>query len=158
MSDVFRAVERPTPFDLERLSDGFRRGKTDWTIPQAFLAVLLSAAVADGSLGQEDAAELQLLARRSRALRELSPEQLGEAEVIATERLQGRPDGLKEACETLPEEMCLSAFAYCVDIVLSDGELLAFEAEFLDSLVMMMRLDPSQARRILEVLMLKNSY
>ena len=33
-------VEQKTPFDIDKLTDRFRRKSTDWSIPEAFLCIL----------------------------------------------------------------------------------------------------------------------
>jgi uncharacterized tellurite resistance protein B-like protein len=158
--NIFAAatVEEKSPFNLERLADQFKFKKTDWTIPEAFLGILLAAAYSDGSLSPEEVNEVRSLAQRTRTLKALSPNELAAANANVEKRLKDRPDGLKQACETLPADMCLPVFAHCVDIILSDGELLKPEADFLQSLVPMLDIDPNNARRVMEVLLLKNQY
>lgn len=152
------AVEEKTSFNLEKLSDKFRHRNTDWTIPEAFLCVLISAAMADGDFNVDERDTIMTLARRSRALSSLSPQDLATANNIVNERLHNRPNALEEACETLPADMCLPVFAHCVDIILSDGQLLQTEAQFLQSLVPKLDLNPDEARRVMEVLLLKGQY
>lgn len=158
--DVFSAtaVESHSPFDIEKLSNQFRYRKSDWTIPEAFLCILLSAANVDGQIAVEEEAEIMALASRSRALKSLGPNDLARANQVVHERLKNRPDGLKEACQTLPADMCLPVFAHCVDLILADGELLKPEAEFLQTLTKMLDIEEPNARRVMEVLLLKNQY
>lgn len=152
------AVEKKSPFDVEKLADRFRHRNTGWTIPEAYLGVLISAAMADGSFNTEEQQTIMTLARRSRALSALSPAALAQANDTVNERIHSRPEALKEACGTLPGDMVLPVFAHCVDIVLSDGELLKPEAEFLDRLRTMLDIDEENARRVMEVLLLKAQY
>lgn len=152
------AVESKSPFNLEKLADQFRHRKSDWSIPEAYIGILLSAAYADGNLAPEELEEIRALALRSRALKALSPNDLAAANRVAEERLQQRSNGLQEACETLPADMCLPVFAHCVDLILADGELLKPEAEYLDNLRSMLDIDPESARRVMEVMLLKNQY
>ncbi len=149
------AVEAKSPFDLERLSDKFRHRNTGWTIPEAILAVMVASAMSDGSFTQEEGDLIQKLALRSRALRSLSPADLAKANDVVNQRLAQNPNALKEACETLPSDMCLPFFAHCVDIMLADGELVKSEGEFLDRLATMLDLDQDHSRRVMEVLLLK---
>jgi uncharacterized tellurite resistance protein B-like protein len=74
------------------------------------------------------------------------------------QRLKDRANGLQEACESLPMDMRLPVFAHCVDIVLADGALLAIEAEFLNKITSFMALEAGDAKRILEVLLVKNRF
>ncbi len=152
------AVEEKSPFNLERLADQFRYKKSDWTIPEAFLGILLSAAYADGDLSPEEVQEIKALAMKTRTLKALQPNELSNANRVVEERLKTRANGLQEACETLPADMCLPVFAHCVDIILADGELLKNEADFLQSLIPMLDIEQDNARRVMEVLLLKNQY
>lgn len=151
-------VEEQSPFDLSKLADSFRHRNTGWTIPEAYLAVLVSSAVADGNFHAEEQEEIMRLARRSRALRAMSPTDLAAANERVNQRLQSNPQALSEAASTLPGEMCLPVFAHCVDIILADGDLTKSEGEFLDSLVPLLDIDATHARRIMEVLLLKAQY
>jgi uncharacterized tellurite resistance protein B-like protein len=161
--NIFQAAPEPAPaksaFDLNTLTEQFKTTRaTDWSIPEAFLCLLLSAAAADGNVAQEEQVEIQALARRSRALKTVSASQLAAANATVTQRLKDRPNGLQEACESLPMDMRLPVFAHCVDIVLADGALLAIEAEFLNKMMAYLGLDANDGKRILEVLLVKNRF
>jgi uncharacterized tellurite resistance protein B-like protein len=165
MSDVlniFQAAPEPpaqSTFDLNKLTEQFKTTRaTDWSIPEAFLCLLLSAAAADGNVAPEEQAEIQALARRSRALKTVNASQLATANATVMQRLKDRPNGLQEACESLPMDMRLPVFAHCVDIVLADGALLAIEAEFLNKITAYMALESGDAKRILEVMLVKNRF
>lgn len=154
--EAFTVAER-SPFDVDKLADQFRRRNTGWSIPEAYLGVLFAAAVADGAFGAEERFELESLAYKSRALSGLSPSALARANDVVIERFR-HPGALREACDTLPESMCLPVFARCVDIVLADGELTHEEAEFLHSLVPLLHVDEDDARKVVEVLLQKNRF
>ena len=98
------------------------------------------------------------LTRRSRVLKSVDARQLAQANAVATERTRNRPDGLREACEALPEDMRLSVFAHCVDIVLADGALLPAEADFLNRITAYFDLAELDARRVMEAILIKNRY
>ena len=145
------AVPEKSAFNLERLSDKFRHRNTGWTIPEAFLCILISAAMADGDFNVEERDTIMTLARRSRALSALSPQDLSAANDAVNERMHNRPNALEESCATLPADMCLPVFAHCVDIILSDGELLQTEAPWLESIIPLLDLTPEEARRAMAV-------
>jgi uncharacterized tellurite resistance protein B-like protein len=151
-------VEQKSPFDIDKLADSLRRRNTGWSIPEAFLCILYSAIAADGSFDPKEIEAIKSVVSRSRAMAALSPQALAKADDTVNERLQSRPNALQEACETLPTDMCLSVFAHCVDLILSDGQLLKTEADFLSDLARMLDLAPDDARRITEVLLLKAQY
>jgi uncharacterized tellurite resistance protein B-like protein len=151
-------VEQKSPFDIDKLADRFRRGNTGWSIPEAFLCILYAATAVDGSFDPKEIEAIKSVVSRSRAMAALSPQALAKADDAVNERLQSRPNALQEACETLPTDMRLPVFAHCVDIILSDGQLLKTETDFLSGLAKMLDLAPDDARRITEVLLLKAQY
>jgi uncharacterized tellurite resistance protein B-like protein len=158
-------IFQPTPakerseFDLNVLTEKFRSQLvTDWTIPQAFLCLLLSAAVSDGNFSQEERVEVQSLCLRSRALKAVGVNGLAAANAEVAQRLKDRPKGLQEACESLPADMRLPVFAHCVDIILSDGELLQPEGEFLTKITGYLGVPLADAQRVMEVMLIKNRY
>lgn len=146
-------------FDLETLIAQFRKQRNvDWSIPEAFLCLLLAAAMSDGNMSIEEQSEIEALSRRSRALKSIDSAQLAAANAKVRERLKTRPEGLREACETLPTDMRLPLFAHCVDIVLADGLLLPVEVEFLNHIMSLLGIDPADGKRVMEVLLIKNRF
>lgn len=159
---IFEAAPAPatsSTFDLEKLTEQFKQQRnTDWTVPEAFICLLLAAAAADGNVGLEEQAEIHALARRSRALKTINAAQLAAANTTVTKRLQSRPNGLKEACESLPMDMRLPVFAHCVDIILADGALLPVEADFLNRIMAYMGIEAADGQRVMEVMLVKNRF
>jgi uncharacterized tellurite resistance protein B-like protein len=150
---------QPSSFDLNKLTEQFKQQRnTDWSVPEAFLCLLLSAAAADGNVALEEQAEIYALARRSRALKSVAPNQLAAANASVNQRLKARPNGLQEACESLPMDMRLPVFAHCVDIILADGALLPVEADFLNKVMAFLGLDPNDGKRVMEVMLVKNRF
>lgn len=149
-------VDNSSPFDADKLADRLKHRNTEWSIPEAFLGVLVSAAMADGALDPSEGRLIQTLVGRSRAMK-ASNQDLGKLNDKVNRLLQS-PDGLRHACETLPADMTLPVFAHCVDIVLSDGQLLKVEADYLDNLRKMLDIDEAHAKRVMEVLLLKAQY
>ncbi|HVY88448.1 MAG TPA: TerB family tellurite resistance protein [Hyphomonadaceae bacterium] len=161
--NIFQAApEAPassSAFDLDKLTEQFKQQRnTDWSVPEAFLCLLLAAASVDGNVSVEEQGEIYALARRSRALKTVSPSQLAAANTSVNERLKNRPNGLQEACQSLPMDMRLPVFAHCVDIILADGALLPVEADYLNKIMAFMQLDANDAKRIMEVLLVKNRF
>jgi len=161
--NIFQTTAEPEAprsiFDLDRLTEQFRAQRnTDWSAAEVFLCMLLSAAAADGTVCREEQAEIQALAMRLRTLKTLPGAQLAAINTTVTERLRTRPNGLREACESLPVDMRLPIFAHCVDIVLADGALLPVEADFLNRIAIYLAIDMADGKRILETMLLKNQF
>lgn len=145
----------PLP-DLDVLAQDFQAN--DWSIPEAFMGLILSAAFADHELAEEERQEIAALVKRSRTMKRLSDAELAAVNQTVNKRLQERENGIEEACQALPNDMRLSVFAHCVDIVLADGKLLPSEAKFLNEITHMMALDPDRAKDVMSVIMYKNRY
>jgi len=153
------AVQQQTAFDVNKLGNSHRHQDRGWSIPEAYIGLMVAAAKADGRVDVEEESEIAAVARRSRALRSLSPEQLADAQAKASARLrENTENAIDDACKTLPAELCLPAFTHCVDIVLADGELLESEARWLEGVMPKLDIDADHGRRILEVLLLKANY
>jgi len=161
ITNIFQApAERPpSGLNLEKLAADFGVSRnTDWTVGEAFLCLLLCAVSVDGVFAREEQEEVKALILRARTLKTLDQSQLAKANAVIQKRLAERKDGLEEACTTLPSDMRLSIFAHCVDIVLSDGNLAAVEAEYLNRITTMLELRPDDARSVMEVLLIKNRF
>ena len=159
--NIFQAPpERPASnFDLEKLAADFGKNRnSDWTVAEAFLCLLLCAVSVDGVFAREEQEEVKALLLRSRALKTLNQSQLAQANAVIQKRLAERKNGLEEACSSLPTNMRLPIFAHCVDIILSDGNLVALEADFLNQITTFLELGPDEAKRVMEVLLIKNRF
>lgn len=129
-----------------------------WSVPEAFVAVLLAAVTCDGEIAGVEHEEILALAHRSRALKTLSVAQLSELNLTAMARLREEPDALADACAALPAEMRASVFAHALDLVLADGELTIEEADFLNTLIINLKLDREIVAKVSDVIVLKNQY
>ncbi|HVY88453.1 MAG TPA: tellurite resistance TerB family protein [Hyphomonadaceae bacterium] len=161
IANIFQAPpERPaSSFNFEKLAADFGKSRnTDWTVGESFLCLLLTAVSVDGVFSREEQEEVKALLMRSRALKSMNQTQLAQANTVIQKRLAERKDGLEEACLALPSEMRLSAFAHCVDIILSDGNLAPAEADYLNRITGFLALTPEDAKRIMEVLLIKNRF
>ncbi len=146
-------------FDIRELVEraGYKPA-TDWTIPEAFLCLILLAAAADGFVPPEEHMEIRALARRSRVLKAIDASHLAQLNRTVSDRVKHRPEGLREACEALPVDMRPSILAHCADVLLADGGLAPAEAEYLNRITAYLAVSEDEARRIVEVLLVKNRY
>lgn len=146
----------PLP-DIDQLAQDFQA--SEWSIHEAFMGLILAAAFADGDLADEERAEIATLVRRSRTLKGLTGQDLAQVNETVNQRLNERPTtALEEASQAIPQDMRLSVFLYCVEIVLADGKLLSSEAAFLNQITELMGLDSERAKDCMSVIMLKNRY
>lgn len=129
-----------------------------WSVPEAFLAILFGAVTCDGELAAVEHEELLALAHRSRALKTLTAKQLSDLNISILERMRSSDSVLPDACAELPEDMRAPVFAHALDLILADGELNQDEADFLNALILNLRLDREDVERIAAVIELKNRY
>lgn len=129
-----------------------------WTVPAAFVMVLLAAVTCDGEMAEVEHEEILALTHRSRALQSLSPAQIAALNVQAVSRMRDEPSALADACAALPQDMRPAVFAHALDLVLADGELTIEEADFLNVLIRHLKLDRDIVSKIADVIVLKNQY
>lgn len=167
MSDFFAANLRPREgasaapenvLSWSVLLEAAPESKTEWTIPEAFLAILFAAVTCDGELATVEHEELMALAHRSRALKTASAKQLAELNTRIVERMRRTDTMVRDACAALPMEMRLSAFSHALDLVLADGDINAAEAAFLDQLSRYFDLPLGDIERVARVIVEKNRY
>jgi tellurite resistance protein len=156
--DIILRMPGEQNVNIDNLFGDYRKAKqTDWTIPQAFVCLLVAAAMVDEKLTAEEQSEIEALFKRSRTLK-LIQKDLMMAKQVAVSRLKDRPNAVQEACETLPDDMRVPVFAHCLDIILSDGDFVEKEKEFLKKVVGFFGLDPVKVQDVTKVLFLKNQY
>ncbi|MEL6386510.1 MAG: tellurite resistance TerB family protein [Pseudomonadota bacterium] len=161
MTDI-TMIFKPTDPQKDPLPDVLDLAKdfeaNDWTISEAFMGLILSAAFSDGNMGPEEREEIGVLIKRSRTMKRLSPNDLHAVNQTVAAKLKERDNAVEEACQALPLEMRTSVFAHCVDIILLDGMLHPSEATFLNDIAKYMGLDAELGQNIMSVLMLKNRF
>ena len=151
-------AEKKPGFSMQQLVTEFPDHPNDWSIPEAFLCLILSTAFADGRIAEQEQEEIRALSHRSRTLKNLDQNELAQVNRIVLQRRSDRPDWLAEACEALPKDMHLAVFAHCLDIALADGVLVSTEAEFLEKLIGYLSITEEEAKLITKVISLKNRY
>src|SRR5262245_32920869 len=88
-ANVFQqfTVQEKSPFDLQKLTDKFKWRDTGWTIPEAFLGILLMAGSADEEIVQSELDTIKQIAMRSRCIAALPPEEQARANTSAVEKM-----------------------------------------------------------------------
>jgi len=157
--DAAVSIFKPeSSFDLDKLTASFSGAGTRWTFVEAILGLLLLAAAAKGTTTPESEIEIQALARTSRLLKTLTPAQLAAINTKVSRDIKGTNADLKELCETVPPDMRLTVLAQCAGIILADGDLMAPEANFLNRITEFFRLNIEDAKRVMEVMLVKHKY
>lgn len=154
------AASAVTVQDYEKRVHEFSLGppRVDWSVPEAFLAIVLSAVHSDANVSDEEKDQLKALRKRSRVLSALSPDQINRAHSRAQAKLQQRGDaGLREACECLPHMLRLPVFALALDLVLADGKLMQSEKDFIGKIAGWLQIDKGMEWQITHVMLMKNN-
>ena len=125
---------------------------------EAIAAVLAGAVAVDGVSGTEETRRLNEVLATARWVLGLSEDQVAGAakrglDLIAT---HGLPAVLKASADAIPPDLCATTFALAVDLVLADGRLGSLENTFIDQLQTALQIDGELARKILDVLLIKN--
>jgi hypothetical protein len=63
---------------------------------------------------------------------------------------------MKASADAIPSDMRATTFALAVDLVLADGRLGSRESTFIDQLQTALQIEGTLARKILDVLLIKN--
>lgn len=157
MEGVVRRSERPA----SRIRKSAERGNTGasaLTIDDAFIALFIAAMHANDHMSAAEAARAQHLIWSMKRFRRKSGETVGRI----IERMRqfvsehGAGTVLASAARAIPARLRLPAFALATDVLLSDGTIEPTERRFLHKLAADFRLDIGEARRIVEVMLIKN--
>lgn len=128
------------------------------TASEGMVGIALCAAFADGVMESEEDDRLADALAGLPCLGKCSEEELQAAFVRADARAraEGEPALLRAAALAVPAHLKETAFFLGADIVLADGDEAREEHAFLEALRQALGLEPEQARRIVEVVCIRN--
>jgi uncharacterized tellurite resistance protein B-like protein len=125
---------------------------------EAFAAILLAAARADGSVTSPEATRLEDILASMRLYRDCDRDALHplvqQLIDLLTER--GDPVIVHAAAAAIPPDLKASVMALATDIVLADGVIRSGERQFLDELQQELSLDDEITGKIFDVMVIKN--
>jgi tellurite resistance protein len=125
---------------------------------EAVVAVLVGCAAVDGVLRAEEADRLNEVLASSRWILESGVEAAAGVTTRALNLItdHGLPAVLTACAEAIPAELRATTFALAIDLTLADGRLGSRENTLIDQLQRALRIDGDLARKIIEVLLIKN--
>ena len=134
------------------------KGSDQLDVPEAFLAVALTAVAADGVLTQEEALGLTNILSRMHTFEKWTQKDLSKAmDKLGRVIKEGGVDTvLQAAAKPLPKELRPTAFAIAADLLLADGTVAETEKAYLGKLQGALGLKDDDALKIVEVLEIKN--
>jgi tellurite resistance protein len=124
----------------------------------AIVTVLAGCAAADGNLRTEEGSRMTDVLSSSRWALGLGVEATAATTTRALNLIadHGLPVVLAACAEAIPAELRATAFALAVDVALADGRLGIRESTLIDQLQNALRVDSDLARKIVDVLLVKN--
>ena len=125
---------------------------------EAFAAVAVVAAVADGVVSNEEVVSLQSSLLRMQLFRGWDEQQFSEmfnklADIL---QAQGMDALLSAAVKTLAKELHETVFVLASDLILADGSIAVEEKDFLHNLQDLLGINDMLAKKIVEVMLIKN--
>ena len=169
----YRTTRSNLSIPLGDLADGFRKGlpmipqststehgtAQDLSPQEAFVSLLIASARADGSVSAHEANSIEHIAAGMQLFRGHSQEGLQKVFATASERINehGVPSIVQAAAAIVPKELCATAFAVAIDLMMSDGRLSPKEERFADELRTHLNVERDTATRIIDVLRTKNA-
>lgn len=131
----------------------------DLSKQEAFVALLIASARADGSVSAHEANRIEHHVAGMQLFRGHSHEALQKVFATAAERIKehGAPGVVQAAAAIVPKELGATTFAVAIDLMLSDGRLSPKEEGFAEELRMLLNVERDTAARIVDVLLMKNA-
>jgi len=147
---------KPMATATSRRRDRQRNGRL--TLDEALVALFIGAMNANGHVAADEAARAHHLIWSTRRFRRRSGDIVGKL-IEDMRDLAGASDARAvtvRAAKALPTRIRPSAFAVVTDLLLADGTLQRSERRFLRELGSQLQMDQDTARRIVDVIVLKN--
>jgi tellurite resistance protein len=136
-----------------------RASQKDLSRQEAFVALLIASARADGSVSAHEANRIEHVVAGMQLFRGHPHEALQKVFANAAERIKehGILTVVQAAAAIVPKELGATTFAVAVDLMLSDGRLTSKEEGFANELRTLLNVEPDTATRIVDVLLVKNA-
>ena len=131
-------------------------------IEEAFVGLLVAAALCDGDMAPEESTELNALLTRTKTLRPYTSDEIGEISAKVHAELSD-PSSFDEVvasyCSAIVDSgMAESLFAHCTDLVRCDTIYRLEEQEFLGRISEFLSIEEARAASIFDVIELKNNF
>lgn len=145
---LFDDVLKPTP----------PQPSTQWSVPEAVAAVLVSAMLSDGEVSAGEAKWTNYELPSLRVFQSLEPDEFRAMTRSVFEHGQrlGAEALLAAAAPAVPPDLRVFAFANAVDLVLADENVREAERAFIDQVRATLDIAPDLARQIIEVMVIKH--
>ncbi len=134
-------------------------GVEEWSPREAFAALLIAGARADGTVSAQEANGIEHVIAGMKLFRGVGPEALQPmiAKIIQRIEDHGGDAVVRTAAAAIPKELAATAFAVVFDLMLSDGWAKWNEIRFAGDLQALLHIDDDTAARIMDVITIKNA-
>ncbi len=128
------------------------------TPQESFAGILLAASACDGHISDEEASNLTTAVGRMKLFQRVNEKEFGNVmnKLIGILKKKGHEHLIEGCCESLPKELSNAAFANACNIVLADGVVDEEEKSFIEKLRSQLSIDPTTAKTIAQVIVIKN--
>ena len=128
------------------------------TSAEAFAGILLGAIACDGHISAEEADGLWVITSRMKLFESFTGEKFSSmmSRLVKIHKREGDEALLNKCAASLPDELCETVFANACDLVLADGVVEDEEEEFMNMLQRVLNINPDDAVKIADVIVIKN--
>ena len=125
---------------------------------EAFAGILLGAIACDGHISAEEADGLWVITSRMKLYESFTGDKFSSmmSKLVKIHKREGDEALLRKCAGSLPDELCETVFANACDLVLADGIVEDEEEEFMNLLQKVLNINPDDAVKIADVIVIKN--
>lgn len=125
---------------------------------ESVLGLLVATIGADGHIAREELDGLSQIVNRMSMFKQLNQAQFNDAlrKVVSLLDRRGPSELMGMSTDNIPADYKETAFALCLDLVLADGVVDPEEEKLIDGLQSALKIPDDMARKVLEVLLIKN--
>lgn len=136
---------------FDKILGGQGTENTTFTKQEAFASILLVTVAADGHISDEEAQTFNATINRMQLYRDQTGDQFSHMmdKLIGMLKKHGHQQLLSRAYQSLPEDMRLTAFAVCTDLVFADGTVEEEEKETLENIQSSLQIPEEKALQII---------
>jgi tellurite resistance protein len=143
---------------VHKTSTPRRRSSRTLGLDEALIALFIGAMHANDQASREELARAQHLIWSARRFRRKSGETVGRIIAAMKRRVEDEDAAalMSASAAAVPARLRPSAFALVADLVLADGKIEPRERRFLQCLASDLQIQPEEATRLMDVMLVKN--
>jgi tellurite resistance protein len=125
---------------------------------ESFAGILLAASACDGHISDDEASNLTIAVGRMRLFQRVNEKEFASVmnKLVGVLKKKGADVLIDSCCDSLPKDLANAAFANACNIVLADGVVDQEEKDFIEKIRSKLNIEPSTAKTIAQVMVIKN--